>query len=145
MPLARIILKAQTGIPLNERFTRFMKQRSSEEAALNKQHNESSQQQIRSSDKNRRLALDLEKRHNDLDRHNSQTVHRPVIRDSRRNDDRSGGRSRSPPRNRGSNGSVRDRLGNGQNSAKDSSVKDRLGRKSVKDRVELQKSCDCMY
>lgn len=160
MPLARIILKAQTGIPLNERFTRFMKQRSSEEAALSKQHNDSPPQQIRSSDKNRRLALDLEKRHNDLDNRNAS--HRPIIRDSRnldsRRDDRDARDARSSrdirdsrdarnsrdardsrrsrsPRAR-SNGNVRDRLGNGMNN-KDSSVKDRLGKKSVKDRVEL--------
>jgi len=153
MPLARIILKAQTGIPLNERFTRFMKQRSSEEAALNKVHNEVPKA-VLSSDKNRRLALDLEKRHNDID-----SRHRPVIRDSRNldardsrvsrdardpRDARDSRRSRSPRARSG--GNVRDRLGNGASSMQDrlgnggnkeNSMKDRLGKKSVKDRVEL--------
>ena len=87
MPLARIILKAQTGIPLNERFTRFMKQRSSEEAAQAKsQQVNDSPPQIRTSDKNKRLALDLERRHNELDNRRDRGSDRPTIRDERRKD-----------------------------------------------------------
>lgn len=143
MPLARIILKASTGVPLHDRFTRFMKQRSSEEAALAK-HAEPTPPVHRSSDKNRRLALDLERRHNDIESSAAQRTSRSEVNRggmSSRLGNRSGDRSRSPVGNGRSKGwqsvGVKSRLGNGAATSNGSGVKDRLGKKSVKDRLDL--------
>lgn len=160
MPLARIILKAQTGVSLHERFTRFMKQRSSEEAALSK-HTDPTPPPSRSSDKNRRLALDLERRHNDIETVGSRmSAHgRIEMRQRERSGEnksmssrlgsRAGERrSRSPVERNGrgkgwqsvtnGSGGVKDRLGNGSATGSAATgVKDRLGKKSVKDRLDL--------
>jgi len=151
----RIILKAQTGVSLHERFTRFMKQRSSEEATLPKQTEPTLPAPSRSSDKNRRLALDLERRHNDIETAGSRAAHgRIEMRQRERSGDKSMSsrlgsragerRSRSPVERNGrgkgwqsvtnGSGGVKDRLGNG---SMGTGVKDRLGKKSVKDRLDL--------
>jgi len=118
MPLARIILKSHTGVSLHDRFTRFMKQRGAEEAKSEEQkiHRQlpmGKTQPIRgSSDKNRRLALEMERR---LERNNVPA--------------RSTDRSRSPRRERAAR-ETRSR-------EEPTSVRDRIGRRSVKDRIEM--------
>lgn len=118
MPLARIILKSHTGVSLHDRFTRFMKQRGAEEAKADQQkvHRQlpmgNTQPANRgSSDRNRRLALEMERR---LERSNV----------SSRAD-----RSRSPRAERSSRQT--------SSRAEPTSVRDRIGRRSVKDRIEM--------
>lgn len=70
MPLDRTVysktFKAQRGrAPLNERFTEFMKQKSS---------GDSEPKQSNSSDKNKQLAINLEKKYNDLDQNNNRAI-----------------------------------------------------------------------
>jgi len=137
MPLARIILKSHTGVSLHDRFTRFMKQRGAEEAKSDQQriHRQlpmrSTGATMRgSSDKNRKLALEMERR-----------MEGRETRERRE-------RSRSPPLRRDrSSGRVNENSrdgGRGQSRREEAqaSVKDRIGRRPVKDRIEMPPMSD---
>lgn len=157
--VAKIILKSSTGVPLHERFTRFMKQRAPEDApepkikrnlGSLKMDDLRSRRPVDKSDpggrtKNQEFLKQLQERQADANGRRDRRDSRD--RDSHRDSHRDRQRSRSPRDSRhrtsakdrlGANPvSAKDRLGRRSDSGRDAnSVRDRLGRISAKQRID---------